>query len=107
MIQAKMITVDLDKEIDIVDFMPTKYITDDGKMYYGLSIVCVQDNPRTINAIHTNIYTDTIEEMAQKINSILDTGMFTGNFITNETQIITALEDNETLKWKEYGVIIQ
>jgi len=101
-----MVTIDLTADIIIVDFVPVQLVTDEGEIYYMLSIVCVQDTPHIINDILTNIFTDTLEEMALKINAILNTGMFDGLAIALETELIVVPGDNVHLNWKDYGVVV-
>jgi hypothetical protein len=110
---AQIVMVDLMKDIDIIDFMPAK-IVGGNKTIYHLSITCVQDKPRVINAIYTNISTETLEEMAEKIQSLIDTGMFDGNNIVSKTtmDVFEYTESNtdnhttEEIDWLSHGVKI-
>jgi hypothetical protein len=103
--EPKYTAIDTVNEVDLVDFTPTKFTLDDGTHIYCLSIVLVRDKPREINDILTGTVTDSLEEMAVIINTILSTGMFDGKQIAMKTvMMISDRDEPEPIDWETYGV---
>ena len=107
--ETKMVDVDLINDVNLIDFQPSKFV-DDEEEIYSLSIVAVQDDPRTINIIHTNTVTMSLNEMAEVIQTLLETGMFDGNSIMMKaTMHIFEGEDysTEEFEWEDYGLVVE
>jgi len=107
---AKMVNVDLINDVTLIDFQPSKFV-DDEEEIYSLSIVAVQDEPRTINIITTNTVTMSLKEMSEVIQTLLETGMFDGNSIAMKTimHVYTNEGDDystEELDWEDYGLVV-
>jgi hypothetical protein len=103
----KYTDIDINNEVDAVDFMPAKISMGDGTYLYGLTITLVRDEPREIAGIFTATVTDSLEEMAKKINTIMSTGMFDDKeIILKTTMIVSDQTENETVDWESYGVAI-
>ena len=108
---AKMVNVDLINDVKVIDFQPSKFV-DDEEEIYSLSIVTVQDQPRTINIITTNTVTISLNEMAEVIQTLLGTGMFDGNSIMMKATMHVYTNEGEDysteeLDWEDYGLVVE
>ena len=109
--ETKMVSVNLINDINLIDFQPSKFV-DDEEEIYSLSIIAVQDEPRTINIITTNTVTMSLNEMSEVIQTLLETGMFDGNTIMMKTNMhVYANEGDdystEEFNWEDCGLVVK